>query len=296
MAKTSDSWFLTSSFLLHFAAIGLFMIGVVVAFRKGPQARGCDRIIRLGPVFFAVPLAVFGMQHFSATDTVILAVPHWMPGRLFWVYFVGSALVAACLSIVTGAKIRLSAMLVGIMLCLFVLLIYLPLDIRHPRDRFIVASTLRDLSLSGGAFALAATQPEWDNARGARWLATLGRFFFGVPMVFFGIEHFPHPDFAPGVPLELMMPPWIPGHVAWAWFTGTVLVVAGLSLLFNKGARLAATCLGITYLLLVIFIYLPMDVVHPSIEISGELDYVANTLAMAGASLLVAGTFARKSE
>jgi len=41
---------------------------------------------------------------------------------------------------------------------------------------------------------------------------------------------------------------------------------------------------------LTIFFYLPMEVVHPSIEISGELDQLAQALAMSGAALLVAGT------
>jgi hypothetical protein len=41
----------------------------------------------------------------------------------------------------------------------------------------------------------------------------------------------------------------------------------------------------------VVFVYLPMEILHPSIVISGELDYVADTLAMSGAALLVAGAF-----
>jgi hypothetical protein len=49
---------------------------------------------------------------------------------------------------------------------------------------------------------------------------------------------------------------------------------------------LAATALGIAFLVFVIFICLPMEIVHPSIAISGELDYVADTLAMSGATRL----------
>jgi hypothetical protein len=52
---------------------------------------------------------------------------------------------------------------------------------------------------------------------------------------------------------------------------------------------------GITFLALLIFIYMPMEVVHPSIEISAELDQVAQTLAMSGAALLVGGAQARKA-
>jgi hypothetical protein len=38
-----------------------------------------------------------------------------------------------------------------------------------------------------------------------------------------------------------------------------------------------------------------MEIVHPSIEISGELDYVADTLAVAGAALLIAGAHTRSA-
>jgi len=38
-----------------------------------------------------------------------------------------------------------------------------------------------------------------------------------------------------------------------------------------------------------------MEFVHPSIEISGELDYVADTLAVGGAAFMVAGAIQRKA-
>jgi hypothetical protein len=63
----------------------------------------------------------------------------------------------------------------------------------------------------------------------------------------------------------------------------------------NEDARWAATAVGIAYLLLVVFLYMPMEIVHPSVEISGQLDYVANTLAMSGAAFLVAGTMTRRA-
>jgi len=289
-----------SCFWLHCAAAVLFTFGFTLTIRKGAwKAKGLDRIIAFGPLFFAAPLAVFGMQHFSALNIVVDGVPSWMPWHLFWVCLVGIALIAASLSIITGVKAELAVLLVGIMLFLFVLLIYVPNTVRNPGDRFAVALMFRDLSLSGGALALAGTLAggRWD---GAHWIAVLGRHFFAIPMAFFGVEHFLHPDFAPGVPLEQMMPPWMPGHMFWAYLTGAVLVISSLSMLLNRrehywGARFWATALGVLFLVLVLFIYMPMEIVHPSIEISGELDYVADTLAMSGAALLVAGALKRKT-
>src|SRR6266700_667459 len=85
----------------YFAGITVMAIGSAMLLRnsKGP-ALGIESAVRLGPVFFAVPLAVFGADHFIAPKIVATMIPSWIPGHLFWTYFVGTALIAAALSIV----------------------------------------------------------------------------------------------------------------------------------------------------------------------------------------------------
>jgi uncharacterized membrane protein YphA (DoxX/SURF4 family) len=251
-------------------------------------------VIAFGPLFFAWPLALFGMQHIVFLHDVMTAVPSWMPGHMFWAVFVGIALVAASLSIVTGIKTELAALMVAVMLFLFVLLIYVPNLVQNPGD-LAVTALMRDLSLSGGALALAGTLAEKGPWRRLGWIAVVGRYFFAVAIGEFGVENFLHPTFAPVVPEpDLMTPAWIPGHMVWPYLTGTVLVVCSVAMLLNWRTRLAAAAVGIASFVLLIFIYMPMEIVHPSIEISGELDQVAQTLAMSGAALLVAGAQAKE--
>ncbi|HEY6307296.1 MAG TPA: hypothetical protein VI488_12650 [Candidatus Angelobacter sp.] len=295
----TSGWLTTPSLWLHLITAILFVFGFILTIRKkAPPATGIERIIPFGRLFFAVPLGLFGTQHFVFLNEVKNAVPRWMPGHVFWACLVGVALIAACLSILTEIKADLAALLVGIMLFLFVAMIYVPNLLRHPHDRFAISLLFRDLSLSGAALAFAGTQGAGDRGRPVRWLVDVGRWFFGAAMLYFGVEHFLHTEFAPGVPLEMLMPPWIPGHMAWAYVTGTVLVVGGLIILSgvlgNKGSTKAAAWLGATFLLLVAFVYVPMELVHPSIVISGELDYVADTLAMSGAAFFVAGAIAQR--
>jgi uncharacterized membrane protein YphA (DoxX/SURF4 family) len=119
----------------------------------------------------------------------------------------------------------------------------------------------------------------------------VGRYFFAVGIVDFGVENFVHPQYAPVVPEpDLFMPVWIPAHIVWAWLTGTILLVCGVAMILNRRTRLAGAVAGIAFFALTIFFYLPMEIVHPSIEISGELDQLAQALAMSGAALLVSGT------
>lgn len=283
------SWISSSSFWIHFIGAALLIVGcILVVKREVPGVHGIDKIVPFGKVFFAVPMAVFGMQHFSSPSFVAQVVPSWMPWHLFWVYFVGTALIASTLSIITGVQARLAALLLGLMLFLFVAMLHVPNVVHSAFNRFAVAAALRDLAFGGSILAFAGALPWHGQSRVAHALITLGRFLFAIAMIVFGVEHLLHPGFAPGVPLEKEMPSWIPGHLLWSYLTGAALVVSGLCIVFNKRARLAATWLGIVLLLLVWFVYLPMEIAHPSAEISGELDYLVDTLALSGSALLIA--------
>ena len=124
------------------------------------------------------------------------------------------------------------------------------------------------------------------RAGGVPVLVTVARVSIGIAAVFYGVEHFLHPTFAPGVPLEQIIPEWIPGRVAWAYLGGAVLVAAGLCILANKKTRLAATFLGLMILLLVLFVYLPLLVKGPADIVN--VNYFFDTLMFGGAILLLA--------
>ncbi|MGA9669895.1 MAG: hypothetical protein WBQ94_11830, partial [Terracidiphilus sp.] len=292
---TGASWILGSSFWLHCVAGLLFALGLFLIYRKGAlRTPGLERVVAFGPLFFAWPLAVFGMQHAVFLHDVVNAVPAWMPGHMFWAVLVGTALIAASLSMITGIWAELAALMVGVMLLLFVLLIYVPNLVQNPSG-VAVTALLRDLSLSGGALALAGTLAEKGQWRRLSWIAVVGRYFFAVAIGDFGVENFLRPNSAPVVPEpQLLMPAWMPGHMVWAYLTGAVLVVCSVAMLLNWRTRLAAAVAGIAFFVLAVGFYLPMEIVHPSFEISGELDQLAQALGMSGAALLVAGAQMRK--
>jgi uncharacterized membrane protein len=261
----------------YFAGVAVLVIGLpIIVNHELPQARGLDKVIPFGRLFFAIPLGVFGTFHFTNTKDVARGVPSWMPLHTFWVYLVGIALIAAVLSIVLQKYARLAATLLGCMFLPFVVLMHIPNIVQIHGSRLFWAIGLRDLAFSGGAFALAGKQKQLkrtpsDSAPG---LVTLGRFFVGIPAIVLGVEHFLHPTLAPGVPLDKITPVWIPGHIFWTYLTGTVLVAAGVSIIVNKKARLAATYLGIMILLTCLIIYLPIVVATPS-DIGNGLNYFA---------------------
>src|SRR5712671_4426307 len=137
------------------SAIALFLIGGISAKHEIAEARGPDKIVALGHLSFAIPLAVFGALHLFGPQFVAPLVPRYMPWRSFWVYFVGCALIAASLSIATKTAVRWSGLLVGIMMFSFVAMIHLPGALARPHDRIIWTIVFREMSFGGGAWLLA---------------------------------------------------------------------------------------------------------------------------------------------
>jgi len=91
--------FSRTAFSMSLAAIVLFPIAVWATKANLAQARGFDKVVALSHLCFAIPLAVFGAEHFSAARGIMTIVPKFMPWPLFWTYFVGVALLAASLSL-----------------------------------------------------------------------------------------------------------------------------------------------------------------------------------------------------
>src|SRR5712691_3999274 len=80
----------------------------------------------LGRIFVAISLVVFGVQHFIYGGFVATLVPAFMPGRLFWAYFVGVAFVTAAIGILTSMLARPAATMLGVMFFLFLVLLHIP--------------------------------------------------------------------------------------------------------------------------------------------------------------------------
>src|SRR5215470_13503821 len=240
------------------AGVALFVIGVLAAKNEIAEARGLDKIVTLSNLCFAIPLAVFGALHLFGPQFVRDIVPPYMPWRMFWVYSVGCALIAASLSIATRIGVRWSGLLFGIMMFLFVAMIHLPGALRRPHDRIIWTIVFRELSFGGAGWILAGNAIDGWRGQGKSTLITVGRVFVTMALIVFGVEHFLHPTGLPGVPLQKQMPTWIPGRVLIDYVTGAALLATGGSVLLQRGARTVAACAGAWLLLTVLAIYGPV--------------------------------------
>jgi len=104
---------------------------------------------------------------------------------------------------------------------------------------------------------------------------------FAIAMAVFGADHFVTASF-----VAKIVPSWIPGHVFWAYLTGAIFLGCTLGLLSRKYPRFAATLLGIT--VLVLFVYLPLTITKAS-DVANGLNCLAIHFALAGAAFFLAG-------
>lgn len=245
------------------------------------KAHGADTLMLFGPMCYAVPLAAFGVEHFTLTGAIASIVPPWIPWHQFWAYFVGACFVAAAVSLVTGIQARLSAALLALTFFLFVLLMDAPAWARNPRDRFGLALALRELSFSAGALALAASLGAIRHGA-----AAIARYAIAIALLVYSVQQLMHGAYVPGIPLNRLTPAYVYGHAVWTYLTGAAYAAGGMLLLAGRNARAAATWLGAAVLVVVLVVYVPIAVAERT-RITG-LNFLMDTLMYCGALLLLA--------
>ncbi len=127
----------------------LAMLGAVILLA------GFRRVSFLGPLFLAGFLILGGIQHFVYADFVTQLVPAWIPGRNAWTYLTGIALIAGGVGMLVPKTARLAALMSGIMMFLWVVLLHIPRALADLGDIGETSGVFEALALSGAAFILA---------------------------------------------------------------------------------------------------------------------------------------------
>jgi uncharacterized membrane protein len=253
--------------------------------------------IRPARILFGLPWIIVGIQHYMYADFVNTLVPAYMPFRLFWVYFTGTAMIAAGISFVIGVKVRWAATLLGIMLTLFILQLHTVTLAASGHSSLNWTRTLQDLTIAGAAFALAGIRdPAVPAARsrfivtGTTDLMTAARYLYAFPLIFLGGQHFMQESFVTG-----KIPAWLPFTTLWDYSMGGLIILAAVCILLNKSALLAAITLGAVLLLFALLLHLPLlvsNVRNPQEWTTAMLDL----LIAAGAFIIADGLSLLRSQ
>ena len=217
-----------------------------------------DKITKLGRYFLAIPMVVFGIQHFLYAEFIVHLVPTWVPGRLFWTYFAGVALFASGLGIIINVLSRLAATLLGLMISIWVIILHIPRVFQFPGDSEFINVFDAVCMLSGAyllSLSLPGTLPGKVLEKIAQAAAKISPYLIAVSLTVFGIENFIHDKlvFIVGAPAYE-----VPGEVFWVYCTSIVFIGAAFSILFSKRVGTITALLGIYIFFIVVIFYGPL--------------------------------------
>lgn len=143
LAFSGGAFVITGSYSenkLHKSSLGLFF----------------NNFIPFGRIFFSITMIVFGYDHFVYTDFVATLVPAWIPWHIFWTYVAGTALICSGICIIFKIKFRTVALLLGIMLFVWFVILHIPRAITDPYGMKgnEITSVFEALAFSGIAFLI----------------------------------------------------------------------------------------------------------------------------------------------
>jgi uncharacterized membrane protein YphA (DoxX/SURF4 family) len=114
----------------------------------------------IGRILFAIPFALFGINHFLMTDYYVGMLTSFVPRGAYTIILVGVLLVAASISIISKKYMKVSTILLAFLLLVFILTIHIPHLISDTDKTATIIGLLKDISLMGGCLLIAGMYSE----------------------------------------------------------------------------------------------------------------------------------------
>jgi uncharacterized membrane protein YphA (DoxX/SURF4 family) len=143
---------------------GAFLIASVSAMGSS-RPTSAQRSLLIATVLLAIFLIICGVQHFFYAGFVDTLVPAWIPpGQRFWTFFTGVALIAGGVGLLLRRTVRTEALLSGVMVFLWVLLLHIPRAMSEANQANEMAGVFEALAISGVALLIAGSSPRRNQA------------------------------------------------------------------------------------------------------------------------------------
>jgi len=114
-----------------------------------------NRLNSFGRVIFALPFAIFGLNHFIMYDFYLGMVTSFIPLGGYLVILTGILLIGCSIAIITRKFIQIATISLAILLFLFIISIHIPNLVNGSNSVIAMISLLKDTSLMGGSLFMA---------------------------------------------------------------------------------------------------------------------------------------------
>lgn len=248
------------------------------------------RIAGVGHAAFAVVMIGLGILGLIRGDftPIWTGVPKSVPARELLSYLCAAISLLCGVGLLRERKRVVAARALLIFLLVWMLLFRLSHAILAPAVMINWWPCGESAVMVAGAWVLYARFAGDRNGRRLRFATgdqglRIARTFYGLGLLPLGIAHFAYLEAT--APL---VPGWLPGHVAWAYFTGAALIAAGIAVIVGAFARLAATLSAIEMGAFTLIVWVPVVARGAT---APQLSEFVDSCALTAAGWVVADSF-----
>jgi uncharacterized membrane protein YphA (DoxX/SURF4 family) len=123
------------------------------------------KLTSVGRILFAVPFALFGINHFLMLDYYFGMLTSFVPLGAYTIILTGIMLIAASISIITKVFVKFSTLCLAVLLFIFIVTIHIPHLFADADKTITIIALLKDISLMGGSLMISGIYSEEDTQK-----------------------------------------------------------------------------------------------------------------------------------
>lgn len=123
------------------------------------------KLTTIGRILFAVPFALFGINHFLMLNYYLGMLTSFVPLGAYTIILTGIMMIAASISIITKILVKFSTLLLAGLLFIFIVTIHIPHLFIDADKTITIIGLLKDISLLGGSLMIAGIYSEEENQK-----------------------------------------------------------------------------------------------------------------------------------
>ena len=260
-----------------------------------------EKLLIAGRVMYAFGIAGLGLQQFFYPGFRPVFIPGYFEALanaepLVFIFSITLILVGGSVLF----KFRSKSALLVLALVFLVLFVFLHIPsnlIQNLISPGAWTNALKILAFSGGALIIAGSFDEDESEKPSALnrtlgkLIPLGRFFFGIMLIVFGIDHFLYAKF-----VATLVPEWIGGNMFWTYFAAIALIGSGISLITKIKIGFVSLLMGIMIFLWFLTLHIPRAIAMPHVDNGNELTSVFQALAFSGVGFVLAYVYSNPKQ